>query len=114
MPSFHAWEAKISASDATPFQKKVWMAMVRIPKGKVATYAQVAARIGKPNAARAVGNACNANPFAPDVPCHRVIASSGKLGGFAFGIKEKVKLLTQEKVRIVNGKIAPENILTKW
>ncbi len=108
------WLKKIENADATPFQKKVWKAMLHIPKGKVATYAQVAARVGKPGAARAVGNACNANPFAPEVPCHRIVASNGLLGGYANGLDMKIKLLTHEKVKIVNGKIALENILTKW
>ncbi len=80
----------------TPFQQKVYDVVRKIPKGKTMTYAQVAKAIGKPKAARAVGNALNKNPFAPAVPCHRVIRSDGSVGGFAFGSSKKVKLLKQE------------------
>jgi O-6-methylguanine DNA methyltransferase len=70
--------------------------VARIPKGKTMTYAQVAAAIGNPKAVRAVGNALNKNPFAPDVPCHRVIRSDGSIGGFASGTAKKVALLRRE------------------
>lgn len=66
----------------SPFEKKVYAAVKRIPAGEVRTYGWVAERIGRPRAARAVGNALNRNPFAPAVPCHRVVAKNG-LGGFA-------------------------------
>lgn len=61
------------------FAEKVYDAVCKIPKGKVATYGQIAAIIGRPGAARAVGNALHVNPFAPDVPCHRVVSSDGSL-----------------------------------
>ncbi len=80
----------------TPFQKSVYDAVRKIPKGEKMTYAQVAAAIGRPRAARAVGNALNKNPFAPEVPCHRVIRSDGSTGGFAFGRKKKIQLLKKE------------------
>ncbi|HVZ11241.1 MAG TPA: MGMT family protein [Candidatus Paceibacterota bacterium] len=80
----------------TPFQKLVYDAVRKIPKGETMTYAQVAAAIGRPRAARAVGNALNKNPFAPEVPCHRVIRSDGSTGGFAFGRKKKIQLLKKE------------------
>ena len=71
---------------------------MNIPKGKVKTYKEVAIGIKMPNAARAVANACGKNPYAPKVPCHRVIRSDGTLGGFsaAGGIKIKKKLLKRE------------------
>ena len=71
---------------------------MNIPKGKVKTYKEVAIGIKMPNAARAVANACGKNPYAPKVPCHRVIRSDGTLGGFsaAGGIKMKKKLLKNE------------------
>lgn len=70
----------------TEFQSIVYEAVSCIPKGKVATYGQVARMIGMPGAARAVGNALHKNPFAPVVPCHRVVASDGSLGSnFGFG-----------------------------
>jgi len=86
----------------TKFQKEVYNAVRRIPRGRVATYGAVAEAIGKPLAARAVGNALNKNPFR-GVPCHRVVCSNGALGGYNRGLKEKVKLLRREKINI-NGK----------
>ena len=67
----------------------------KIPKGQVLTYKEVARLIGKPLAYRAVGNALNKNPF-KEVPCHRVIRSDGKTGGYARGAKEKIKMLKSE------------------
>ncbi len=85
-------------SHYTPFQQAVWKACAGIPKGQVRTYAWIARRIGRPNAARAVGNALGKNPFAPTVPCHRVIASDKSLGGYSGrgGIKKKAALLKKE------------------
>ena len=82
----------------TQFQLKVWSYLKKIPKGKVKTYAQVAKAIGKPKAVRAVANAVGKNPFPPKIPCHRVIRSDGKLGGYSAkgGIKTKKKLLKNE------------------
>jgi methylated-DNA-[protein]-cysteine S-methyltransferase len=96
MPSFI--EKRIDQSPSPVFYKKVWKAMLRIPKGKVTTYGELARRVGNKKASRAVGKACNRNIFAPEVPCHRVIAGSGKLGGFASGLENKKKLLRKEKV----------------
>ena len=79
----------------TEFEKKVYEAIKKIPKGEVRTYGWVAQQIGKPKAARAVGNALHKNPFAPQVPCHRVVAKNG-LGGYAGGLKNKIKLLKEE------------------
>jgi methylated-DNA-[protein]-cysteine S-methyltransferase len=82
----------------TKFQIKVWKYLRTIPKGKVKTYKQVAIGINRPKSARAVANACGKNPYAPKVPCHRVIRSDGTLGGFSGpgGIKTKKKLLISE------------------
>ena len=82
----------------TKFQLKVWKYLKRIPKGKVKTYKQVAIAINKPKSARAVANACGKNPYAPKVPCHRVIRSDGSIGGFSApgGKKAKEKLLKLE------------------
>jgi methylated-DNA-[protein]-cysteine S-methyltransferase len=82
----------------TPFQKLVYDFVRTIPKGKTLTYKQVAIGIGKPKAYRAVGNALNKNPFAPEVPCHRVVKSDGSLGGFASGPSKKISLLKSEGV----------------
>jgi len=86
----------------TKFQIKVWNYLKTIPKGKIKTYKQVAKAIGMPKAARAVANACGKNPYAPKIPCHRVIRSDGDLGGYSGkgGIKQKLKLLRSENVAI--------------
>tara|TARA_B110000438_G_scaffold257549_1_gene265725 strand:- start:2909 stop:3184 length:276 start_codon:yes stop_codon:yes gene_type:complete len=83
----------------TQFQVKVWKYLKTIPKGKVKTYKQVAISINKPKSARAVANACAKNPYAPKIPCHRVIRSDGGLGGYSSkgGVKTKIKLLKAEK-----------------
>ena len=82
----------------TKFQIKVWKYLINIPKGTVKTYKQVARGINRPNSARAVANACGKNPYSPKVPCHRVIRSDGKLGGYSApgGTKTKKKLLKKE------------------
>ena len=82
----------------TPFQRKVYEAILKIPKGQVQTYAWVARRIGQPMAARAVGQALKRNRWAPAIPCHRVVASDGKLGGYSArgGVARKKQLLRRE------------------
>lgn len=89
----------------TSFDQSVYEACKRIPKGKVATYSDIAKAIGKPKACRAVGNALNKNR-SKQVPCHRVIKSNRSLGGFAKGTKAKEKLLRKEGVEIIQGKVA--------
>ena len=86
----------------TIFQLKVWKYLKTIPKGKVKTYKQVAIGIKSPESARAVANACAKNPYAPKIPCHRVIRSDRSLGGYSGrgGIKQKLKLLRSEKIAI--------------
>ena len=86
----------------TKFQLKVWKYLKTIPKGHVKTYKEVAIGIKSPKAARAVANACGKNPYAPEIPCHRVIRSDGALGGYSGkgGIKTKQRLLRSEKVDI--------------
>lgn len=81
------------------FHQKVWQACLEIPKGQTRTYGWIAQKIGVPGAARAVGAALSKNPFAPIVPCHRVVRSDGKLGGYSGrgGINAKRKLLEEEK-----------------
>ncbi len=82
----------------TKFQKKVWNYLKTIKKGSLKTYKQVAKGINRPKAARAVANACAKNPYAPEVPCHRVIRSDGTLGGFSSpgGTRTKKKILKKE------------------
>ena len=86
----------------TKFQLQVWKYLKKIPKGSVKTYKQVAIAINKPKSARAVANACAKNPYAPNIPCHRVIRSDGGLGGYSGrgGVDQKLKLLRLEKVDI--------------
>ena len=88
--------------NGTKFQLKVWKYLKTIPKGTVKTYKQVAIAIKRPKSARAVANACGKNPYAPKIPCHRVIRSDGGLGGYSGrgGVKTKLRLLRSEKVEI--------------
>lgn len=88
------------APSGTPFQRKVWDALAAIPYGEVRSYAEVAQAIGKPGASRAVGQANHANPVAPFVPCHRVVAADGSLGGYGGGLSLKARMLEMEGVRI--------------
>ena len=83
--------------DGTPFQQQVWSALQGIPFGETASYGEVAARIGRPTASRAVGLANGRNPVAIIVPCHRVIGSTGALTGYAAGLDRKQKLLDLER-----------------
>ena len=89
-------------SEGTAFQKKVWSEIDKIARGEVVTYSQIAKNIGHPKAARAVANACGANPNPIIVPCHRVIRSDGELGGYSGpgGIKKKKELLENEGISI--------------
>ena len=90
------FNCRLDLSAGTSFQQKVWRALLTIPRGETRSYAWVAKKIGKPRATRAVGAACGANPVPIIVPCHRVIASDGSLGGFGGGLALKKRLLTLE------------------
>jgi len=83
----------------TVFQRRVWDELRRIPRGETRTYAQIARAIGAPAAVRAVGSACGANPVALAVPCHRAVRTDGGMGGYAWGLQRKRKLLALEKKR---------------
>jgi O-6-methylguanine DNA methyltransferase len=80
----------------TPFQRKVWAALRQIPAGRTESYGRLAAAIGAPKSARAVGSACGANPIPLLIPCHRVLPSGGGLGGFSGGLHWKRLLLARE------------------
>lgn len=82
----------------TPFQLKVWKALRRIPFGRTSSYGQIAKMVGHPGASRAIGGACGANPIPLFVPCHRVLASDGRLGGFGGGLAMKEQLLSNEEI----------------
>jgi methylated-DNA-[protein]-cysteine S-methyltransferase len=88
------------APKGTPFQLDVWKALCEIPHGETITYAELARRIGRPNAVRAVGAANGANPIPVIVPCHRVIGSNGTLTGYGGGIEHKQFLLALEGRRL--------------
>lgn len=91
---------RIEAARATPLQRRVWRALCRIPRGTTITYAELAKRVGKPRAVRAVASAVGKNPFAPAVPCHRVVRSDGSLGGYSApgGLRRKRELLKREGI----------------
>ena len=101
---------------ATEFQKRVWEALKLIPEGRVTTYKAIAEYMGT-RAIRAVGSAVGKNPYAPEVPCHRVVPSDGSLGNYSApgGAKRKMELLAAEGVRVENGKIADfESLLFEY
>jgi O-6-methylguanine DNA methyltransferase len=85
-------------SPGTPFQQRVWEALLEIQSGKTKSYSQVAAAIGQPKAARAVGAACGANPIPVLIPCHRVLAAHHRIGGFGGGLAWKRNLLAREGI----------------
>ena len=95
-----AQRAKLSSLPS--FQRAVLLECARIPKGQTRTYSQIARAIGKPHAARAVGNALAKNPLAPIIPCHRVVRSDGKLGGYSAkgGMDRKRMMLEREGVKL--------------
>jgi AraC family transcriptional regulator of adaptative response/methylated-DNA-[protein]-cysteine methyltransferase len=109
-PAFAAWVAQVVAHieaptqgltlpldiQGTAFQRRVWEALQAIPSGETATYAEVAARIGQPTAARAVAQACAANRLAVAIPCHRVVRGDGAAGGYRWGVARKHTLLERE------------------
>jgi AraC family transcriptional regulator of adaptative response/methylated-DNA-[protein]-cysteine methyltransferase len=82
---------------ATAFQRRVWEALQRIPRGETRSYSAVAKKIGMPKATRAVARACATNPVAIAIPCHRVVREDGELGGYRWGIERKEQLLALEK-----------------
>ena len=85
--------------EGTAFQIKVWKEIAKIPYGETRTYKQLAESIGHPKSYRAVANACGKNPYAPYVPCHRVIRSDGNLGGYSAkgGVRKKRRMLEEEQ-----------------
>ncbi len=101
------FEQQIKAGRLVPgmtFSQRVWALTSRVPRGKVTTYGQIARKL-KTRAYRAVGGALHRNPYAPAVPCHRVVGSDGRLTGFAQGVARKQKLLVSEGVSVSKGKV---------
>lgn len=100
-------EQDIKAGRLTPdmtFQERVWAVCSRIPRGQVATYGDLARVLGG-KAFRAVGQALNRNPYAPQVPCHRVVGHDGRLTGFGGGLPKKVRLLKAEGVAVSGDRV---------
>ncbi len=93
------------AAVGTPFRRDVWAALCQIPYGRTASYGQIAGRIGRPGASRAVGLANGANPIGIIVPCHRVVGSNGSLTGYGGGLQRKQFLLNLETRRV-----SPEHV----
>lgn len=97
------FESPVDLSAATPFQQQILRELTKVPAGKVTTYSRLAARVGRPKAARAAGNAMHANPVAIIVPCHRVLRGDGSLGGYGGGLDAKRYLLELEGVLLQTG-----------
>lgn len=87
------------------FAKRCYELLRQVPAGRVTTYGELARALGS-RAYRAVGQAMHRNPYAPIVPCHRVIRANGAIGGYALGVRRKIRLLGKEGLRIENGKVA--------
>ncbi len=86
------------------FNERCYKILKKVPMGKVTTYKEIAKAL-RSKAYRAVGNAMNRNPYAPKVPCHRVVKNDGNIGGFASGTKKKIQMLKKEGIIIEKGKI---------
>lgn len=91
-------DIEVEFREGTPFERNVWKTLQEIPHGEVRSYHWVAEKIGNPKASRAVGGACGSNPVPFIIPCHRVIASDGSLGGYGYGLPIKRQLLKSEGV----------------
>ncbi len=114
---FKAWEQdRLHELDldiqGTNFQKSVWNALMKIPKGQIKSYGEIANKIGKPKASRAVGLAVGDNPISLIIPCHRVIQKSGAMGNYGWGLPLKERILKSEKVIFNNGKLILNNEIT--
>jgi methylated-DNA-[protein]-cysteine S-methyltransferase len=95
------FDVRLGVPDGSDFERAVWKSIAEIPFGEMATYGDIAKQVGEPDAARAVGTACNRNPVPLIVPCHRVVGVGGKLVGFGGGLDRKRFLLQLEaRVRI--------------
>lgn len=88
--------------------------LLKVPKGKVTTYGELAKAVGLKNGQRAIGRIMNKNPFPVIVPCHRVILSSGKIGGYAWGEKIKTNMLSKEGVQIKKGRILDKDKIYRF
>ena len=87
-------------------EQKVYKKLLDVPKGQITTYGDLAKAVGLKNGQRIIGKIMNKNPFPVIIPCHRVVMSTGKIGGYAFGELVKIKMLSDEGVEIKNGNVA--------
>lgn len=95
--------------------KKIYKKLLEVPEGKITTYGELAKAVGIKNGQRAVGKIMNKNPYPVIIPCHRVVKSDGKIGGYAYGQNVKIKMLTKEGVKIKDDKILDwENTLYRF
>ena len=86
-------------------EQKVYKKLLDVPKGQITTYGDLAKAVGLKNGQRVIGSIMNKNPYPVLVPCHRVVMSTGKIGGYAYGEHVKMKILSDEGIEIINGKI---------
>ncbi len=86
-------------------EEKIYKKLLDVPKGQITTYGELAKAVGLKNGQRVVGRVMNKNPYPVIIPCHRVVMSTGKIGGYAFGQDIKAKMLSDEGIEISNGKI---------
>ena len=86
-------------------EQKIYKKLLEVPKGQITTYGELAKAVGLKNGQRTVGKIMNKNPYPVIIPCHRVVMSTGKIGGYAYGENIKTKLLNDEGIQIKNGKI---------
>jgi methylated-DNA-[protein]-cysteine S-methyltransferase len=110
------FEEEIRAGRIHPrmsFNQKVWAMTARIPAGKLTTYGEIAKALGS-KGSRAVGGALNKNPYAPGVPCHRVVGSTGALTGFAGGLDKKRELLAREGIRCEGDRVELAPVLFRF
>ncbi|MDE1862028.1 MAG: MGMT family protein [Thaumarchaeota archaeon] len=95
-------------------EERVYKKLLEVPKGKVTTYGDLAKAVGLKNGQRAIGRMMNKNPYPVIVPCHRVIMSSGRVGGYAWGEEIKTNMLEREGVRIRNGRLANPDLIHRF
>jgi methylated-DNA-[protein]-cysteine S-methyltransferase len=95
-------------------EHKVYKKLLKVPKGKVTTYSELAKAVGLKNGQRVIGRIMNKNPFPVIVPCHRVILATGKIGGYAWGEKVKTNMLSQEGIEIKKGKILDKDKIYRF
>jgi len=95
-------------------EQKVYRKLLEVPRGKVTTYSELAKAVGLKNGQRVIGRIMNKNPYPVVIPCHRVILSNKKVGGYAWGEKVKSKMLAKEGIKIKKGKILDPDIVYRF